>query len=66
MSIRDKRLAAKMTQLEVAKKLLVDQSTVSNWELGRNPPLLKYQKQLAKMFRCTVEDIMEGYTDAKS
>jgi transcriptional regulator with XRE-family HTH domain len=66
LSIRDKRLAAKMTQLEVAKKLLVDQSTVSNWELGRNPPLPKYQKQLAKMFRCTIEDIMEGYPDAKS
>ena len=66
MSIRDKRLAAGMTQVDVAKKLLVDQSTVSNWELGHNPPLPKYRKQLAKMFSCTIEDIMEGYTDAKS
>lgn len=40
MSIRDKRLAAGMTQYELADKLMVDQAAVSNWENGKNSPLL--------------------------
>lgn len=61
MSIRDKRLAAKMSQQELAEKLLVHQAAVSNWELGKNPPLPKYQKQLAKIFGCSVDEIMEDF-----
>lgn len=65
MSIRDKRLAARMTQQELADKLLVDQTAVSNWELGKCPPLRKYRKQLCRIFKCTEEELMEGF-NAKS
>lgn len=66
MSIRDKRLAAKMSQKELADKLLVHQAAVSKWESGVNPPLPKYCKQLARLFNCTVDEIMEEYTNAPS
>ena len=59
MSIRDKRLAAGMTQYELADKLLGDQTAVSNWEVGKNPPLPKYRKQMCRLFGCTEEELME-------
>lgn len=59
MSIRDLRLASDMTQKELADKLLVDQTAVSNWEKGKNPPLPKYRKQLCKLFDCTEEELMK-------
>ena len=59
MSIRDLRLASDMTQKELADKLLVDQTAVSNWEKGKNPPLPKYRKQLCKIFDCTEEELKE-------
>ncbi len=61
MSIRDLRLASDMTQKELADKLLVDQTAVSNWEKGKNPPLPKYRKQLCKIFDCTEEELMEDF-----
>lgn len=61
MSIRDLRLASDMTQKELADKLLVDQTAVSNWEKGKNPPLPKYRKQLCKLFDCTEEELMEDF-----
>lgn len=59
MTLRDLRLAAKMSQQELADKLSVDQGAVSNWERGINPPLPKYRKQLCKIFGCTEADLME-------
>ena len=61
MTLKDRRLAAKMTQQELADKLLVNQTAVSNWEKGINPPLPKYRKQLAKIFGCTEEEITEDF-----
>ena len=59
--IKSARLARGMTQKELADKLLVDQTAVSNWEKGKNPPLPKYRKQLCKIFDCTEEEIMEDF-----
>ena len=60
MTLKDRRLAAGMTQQELAEKLLVDQAAVSNWERGINPPLPKYCKQLCAIFNCTEEELLEG------
>lgn len=59
MSLRDLRTAAKMTQLELATKIEVDQAAISNWESGKNPPLPKYQKRLCQIFGCTAEELFE-------
>lgn len=42
----------------MAKKLRVDQSTISNWENGVNPPLSKYRPMLAKLYGCTVDELV--------
>ena len=52
------RLKAGLTQVELAKKLNVDQAAVSRWENGETRPLRKIHKKLAKVLGCTVDDLM--------
>lgn len=58
MNIRFYREKAGLRQEDLAKKLDVDQTAVSNWELGKSKPLRKYHKKLAKILGCTVEELM--------
>lgn len=58
MSLRDLRIRAGLTQCDVAKALQVDQSAVSYWERGRNPPLAKYHEPLARLYGISVEELM--------
>ena len=64
MTLKELRARAGKTQEEVAKKLCIDQSAVSNWERGINPPLRKYHKKLAKLYGVTVEELLAGKEDA--
>lgn len=57
MSLRDVRKKSGLRQEDVAKKLDVDQSTVSFWESGRFKPSRKYRKKLAKLYGLTVEEL---------
>lgn len=59
MTLRQARRMKGITQQELAKRLPVDQTAVSNWERGINPPLKKYHKKIAKILGCTTEDIDE-------
>ena len=54
------RVKARLTQAEVAERLNVNQSAVSNWERGINPPLPKYRPQLAKLYGVTEAELMKG------
>lgn len=60
MRIRFFRIRAGLRQADVAKKLDIDQTAVSNWELGKSKPLRKYHKKLAKLFGCTVEELFSA------
>jgi transcriptional regulator with XRE-family HTH domain len=60
MTLRELRQAAGLRQEDVAKKLNVDQTAVSNWERGKNPPLPKYRKKLCKMYGCTEEELLNA------
>lgn len=60
MTLRERRLAAGMTQEMLAKKLDVDQAAVSHWECGKSRPVSKTMKKLARVFKCSVEELMEG------
>ena len=62
MSIRDRRIAAGLTQTQLADILEVTQSSISHWEHG-DAPLVKYQRKLAKVLRCTVDDLRVGKED---
>lgn len=59
MTLRELREAAGLTQVQVAKKLVVDQGAVSNWERGVNAPSVKYHKKLAKLYGVTVDELLK-------
>ena len=63
MSIRIYRERAGLRQSDLAKKLDVDQTAVSNWELGKAKPLRKYHKKLARILDCTVEELLAPDAD---
>lgn len=58
--IKQKRLAANMTQQNLAKKLGVKQSTVAMWENGSNIPKAATLPKIAKLLDCSIEEILEG------
>lgn len=58
MNLRELRERANLRQIDVAKRLNVDQAAVSNWENGKNAPLRKYHKKLAKLYGCTVDELL--------
>lgn len=59
MTLKERRLAAGLRMRDVAKKLDVTIAAVSNWECGHNKIMRKHQKKLAKLYKCTVEELME-------
>lgn len=59
MTLRERREAAGLVQEAVAKKLDVTQAAVSRWESGDTKRISrKYHKKLAKLYGCTVEELL--------
>ena len=58
MKLREYRERVGLRQVDVAKKLNVNQTAVSKWENGGNPISRKYQKQLAKLYGITVDELL--------
>lgn len=58
MNIKNLRLKAGLTQVQLAKKMNVDQAAVSRWESGETKPMRKYHKKLAKVLGCTVDELL--------
>ena len=56
-NMRELRLTAGLRQIDVAKKMDVDQAAVSKWESGENKPSRKYHKKLAKLYGVTLEEL---------
>lgn len=59
-SLADLRNRAGLTQQEVAARLLVDQTAVSNWERGSNPPLKKYRPQLCEIYNTDLTELWDA------
>lgn len=57
MTLKELRLAAGLQQRDVAKKLKVTETAVSNWENGKNGILRKYRKPLAKLYGVSVDEL---------
>lgn len=57
MALKDLRLAAKLSQADLANKLDVHQATVSLWESGKSRPARKHRRKLCRLFRCTEADL---------
>ena len=58
MTLKELRLSAKLRQEDVAKRLNVNQAAVSKWETGETKPSRKYHKKLAKLYGCTVDELL--------
>ena len=60
MKIKFKEFRAKrdLSQEEVAKILGVNRTAVAKWETGANSPRLDKLVELAKLFRCTVDELL--------
>ena len=56
-NIKNRREEFGLSQAELAEKADVTQSAVSRWERGESVPLLKYQKKLAILFGCSVDEL---------
>ena len=61
VTLKERRLAANLTQEDVAKMLEVNQGSVSKWEGGHGVPLKKYRRKLASLFGCTEQELMEEH-----
>lgn len=58
MAIKEKRIAAKMTQQELAQKMGVTQGAIAQWENGITFPSAKRMKALAKILKCKIEELL--------
>lgn len=57
MSLRMLRLMAGLTQEDLARKLNVNHTAVSNWEKGKNKPCKKYHSLMASALNVSVEEL---------
>lgn len=58
--IRPRRLAAGLTQEELAQRLDVSRSTVAMWEAGQNWPFSVQLPALAEALGCTIDQLFEN------
>ena len=66
MNLKTIRKQMKMTQQEVASHLGVHQVTYGNYELGKRQPKPETLKKLARIFGCTVDELLEDSRDDKT
>ena len=59
MKLKEMRINLGMTQEELAAKLDVGQSSVALWETGKNFPTVKKLIQIAEIFGCTLDDLID-------
>lgn len=57
-NLRRLREKANLTQQDVAAALGITRSAVSRWESGRKKPSSGRLLRLAKLYGCTVEDLL--------
>ncbi len=65
MTLKELREAKFLTQLQVAIKLGVNPTTVSNWERGIQDPRLAQIPILAELYGVTTQQIIDAVKAAK-
>ena len=59
LNIKEKRNIRNLTQEELAKKMNINRSTVAKWETGESLPRADKLFKLAKIFNCTVDELLK-------
>lgn len=57
INLREARLSANLTMVEVAKEIGVAQSTITSWETGKSKPNNAELYYMAMLYGCDVGDI---------
>jgi len=57
-NVRERRVALKLTQIELAEKLKIRQSTLSDIENGRHAPTLATVEKIAKVLKTTAKTLL--------
>lgn len=65
MTLRERREAVGLRQEDVGRKLHVTAAAVHHWERGHNGICAKYHKKLAKLYGCTVDELLDSEKDSK-
>nr|DAY12377.1 MAG TPA: helix-turn-helix domain protein [Caudoviricetes sp.] len=52
------RERAGLTQVQISKVLDIPQSTIASWETGRALPRADKLPQIAKLLKCTVDELL--------
>ena len=60
------RLRAGLLQDDAAKVIGVDRSTVAAWELGRTYPRADKLPDIAKLYGCTIDELMGSGENAST
>ena len=58
IEIRTYRKNAKLTQEDVGQLVGVKANTVSQWETGERVPRVDMLQKLARVFGCTIDDLL--------
>lgn len=59
MSFVNCRKKAGLTQMEVAKALGVSDAAVCQWEKGETMPTAKRLREVAKLYKCSVDKLLK-------
>lgn len=62
MQFKNARENRGLTQAEAAIEFGVDQSTVCLWETGKTKPRASLLPKIAKVYGCTVDDLLSSPT----
>ena len=57
--IKKNRTTARITQVKLSELLGIDKSTVAKWETGESKPRADTLMKLAKIFDCSVDELLE-------
>ena len=56
--LKELRESAQFTQIELAEKIGVRQSTIAMWETGQSFPRVQLLPKLAGILNCTVDELL--------
>ena len=60
LAIKSFRMKLNLSQRELARKIGVEQNTVSQWENGKRQPSVENLVNLSAVLNCTVDELLKG------
>lgn len=58
--LKDARANARLTQEQVAEKIMVSRQTISNWETGKSLPDIISIMNLSDLYQISIDELLKG------